>query len=77
MAVGKILPITATSSEAFESARDLSLADGDVFDCVLAYTAKGKVDAIWTEKTEHFKAYSFLGVENPLEWKWEEKLASG
>jgi len=73
VAIGKLLPNVATYVEAFESARDLSIVNGDVFDCVLAHTARGNVDTIWTENTQHFEEYAFLGVENPLEWKWEEK----
>jgi hypothetical protein len=73
VAIGKLLSTTATYGEAFESAGHLSTVNGDVFDCVLALTAKGKVDTIWTENTQHFKEYAFLSVENPLKWKWEEK----
>ena len=73
VAITKLLPIPAAYCETFESAEDLSIIDGDVFDCVLAHTAKGNADTIWTENVGHFKKYSFLSVENPLEWKWEEK----
>ena len=73
VAIGKLLPTTVTYSEAFESAKDLSVVDGDVFDCVLAHTARGNIDTIWTENTQHFKEYAFLSAENPLEWRWEEK----
>ncbi|KPV65381.1 MAG: hypothetical protein AOA65_0243 [Candidatus Bathyarchaeota archaeon BA1] len=73
VAIGKMLPNAATYSEAFESARDLSIVNGDVFDCVLAHTARGNVDTIWTENTPHFKEYAFLSAENPLEWRWEER----
>jgi len=40
---------------------------------VLAYTAKGNVDTIWTENKQHFEKYTFLSVENPLEWAWKEE----
>jgi len=73
VAITKLLPTSASYCETFGSAEELSVIDGDVFDCVLAYTAKGNVDTIWTENVGHFKRYSFIGVENPLEWKWEEK----
>jgi len=69
----KLLPSATTYRETFESAKHLSIVDGDIFDCVLAYTCKGNVDTLWTENTKHFKKYSFLKVENPLKWKWEEK----
>lgn len=73
VAVGKLLPDIAAYSEAFESAKDLSIVSGEVFDCVLALTARGKVDTIWTENTRHFKRYAFLNAENPLVWKWKEE----
>lgn len=73
VAITKLLPTSATYCETFESAGNLSVIDGDVFDCVLAYTAKGKADTLWTENVTHFKKYGFISVENPLEWRWEEK----
>lgn len=73
VAIGKLLPKAAAYIEAFESARNLSIVNGDVFDCVLAHTARGNVDTIWTENTRHFEEYAFISAENPLEWKWEEK----
>jgi len=73
VAVTKLLPDSAAYREAFESAEDLSVTDGDVFDCVLAHTAKGNADTVWTENIRHFKKYGFISVENPLKWKWEEK----
>jgi len=38
-----------------------------VFDCLLAYTARGRVDTIWTDNTKHFTAYPFLKTEPPLD----------
>ena len=73
VAFGKIYPSAAVYREAFESAKRLSIVDGDIFDCILAQTCKGNVDTLWTENTGHFKDYTFLKVENPLKWKWEEK----
>jgi predicted nucleic acid-binding protein len=73
VAITKLLPDSATYHETFESAEHLSVTDGDVFDCVLAHTARGNADIIWTENIRHFKKYGFISVENPLEWKWEEK----
>jgi predicted nucleic acid-binding protein len=70
---GKLPPSATTYRETFESAKHLSIVNGDIFDCVLAYTCKGNVDTLWTENTKHFKKYSLLKVENPLKWKWEEK----
>lgn len=71
--IEKLLPTATAYAEAFESARGLSLLNGDIFDCILAHTAKKNADTIWTENIQHFKEYAFLNVENPLEWRWEEK----
>lgn len=67
-----LLPTEEAYREALNTAGDWQVTGGDVFDCVLAYTARGRVDTIWTDNTKHFKAYSFLNVENPLEWEWKE-----
>lgn len=73
VAITKLVPSSDMYCKAFESAEELSITDGDIFDCVLAHTVKGNVDTIWTENVRHFKKYGFVGVENPFEWKWEEK----
>lgn len=73
VAIGKLIPIDEAYGETFKWVGELSTVDGEVFDCVLAYTAKGNVDTIWTENKQHFKKYTFLSVENPLEWTWEEE----
>jgi hypothetical protein len=73
VAITKLVPSSDMYCKAFESAEELSITDGDIFDCVLAHTGKGNVDTIWTENVRHFKKYGFVGVENPFEWKWEEK----
>lgn len=39
----------------------------EIFDCLLAVTAKENgVGMIYTENVDHFRAYGFLKVENPL-----------
>ena len=73
VAVTKLVPSSATYCKAFESADELSVVDGDVFDCVLAHTGKGNVDTIWTENVTRFEKYRFITAENPFGWKWEEK----
>ena len=73
VAITKLVPSSDMYCKAFESAENLSITDGDIFDCVLAHTVKGNVDTIWTENVRHLKKYGFVGVENPFEWKWEEK----
>jgi len=40
--IGKLFPTNAAYNETFESAASLSVTNGDIFDCVLAHTAKGK-----------------------------------
>jgi len=66
-AITKLLPTSATYCETFESAENRSVINGDVFDCALAYTAKGNIDTIWTENIRHFKDFNFISAENPLE----------
>ena len=74
MSFGKLLPSATAYRETFESAKHLSIVDGDIFDCVLAYTCMGNVDTLWTENTKHFKKYSFLKVENPLKMEMGRKI---
>jgi len=73
VAIGKLIPTVEAYGEAFKWVGELSTVDGEVFDCVLASTAKGNVDTIWTENKQHFEKYTFLSVENPLEWAWKEE----
>jgi len=67
-----LLPTEESYREALNTAEDRQTTGGDIFDCILAYTARGKVDTIWTDNTKHFTAYSFLKAENPLKWEWKE-----
>lgn len=67
-----LLPTEEAYREALKTAEDRQVTGGDIFDSILAYTARGKVDTIWTDNTKHFKAYSFLKAENPLKWEWKE-----
>ena len=67
-----LLPTKEAYREAFNTTDDRRIVGGDIFDCILAYTARGKVDTIWTDNIKHFEAYSSLKAENPLKWKWEE-----
>lgn len=73
VAIKKLPPTVDAYRETFKWAGETSIVDGEVFDCVLAYTAKRNVDTIWTENKQHFKKYAFLSVENPLEWTWKEE----
>ena len=67
-----LLPTSEAYREALNTAEDRQVTGGDIFDCILAYTARGKVNTIWTDNTKHFEAYSFLKTENPLTWEWKE-----
>ena len=70
----KILPPTEEAyGEAFDAGGERQTKGGDIFDAILAYTAKGRVDSIWTSNVSHFEPYTFLEHENPLTWSWEEK----
>jgi predicted nucleic acid-binding protein len=67
-----LLPTEEAYKEAMNTAEERQATGGDIFDCILAHTARGKVDTIWTDNTKHFTAYSFLKAENPLKWEWKE-----
>ena len=71
--IKKLLPAGITYDQAFYLAQDHLLTDGDVFDGILACTARMGANTIWTENVQHFTRYSFLNAENPLEWVWEER----
>ncbi|MGI0078658.1 MAG: PIN domain-containing protein [Nitrososphaerales archaeon] len=70
--IRKIFPQTATG-EAIEIAEKKSLRGPQIFDCLLAVTAKqNQIDRIWTENLSDFKYFEELvAVENPLEMEWE------
>ena len=55
--------------EALKYAAENDVKNGDVFDVVLAYTAKGKIDYLWTQNVSDFGNFEFLRVENPLEFE--------
>ena len=63
-----LLPTEETHREALNTAEDQQATGGDIFDRILAHTAKGKVDTIWTDNTKRFTSYLFLKTENPLKW---------
>ena len=67
-----LLPSEEAYREALNTAEDRQVTGGDISDCILAYTARGKVDTIWTDNTKHFAGYSFLRAEDPLKWGWKE-----
>ncbi|RLE62994.1 MAG: hypothetical protein DRJ38_08590 [Thermoprotei archaeon] len=58
--------------EALKYAVENNVKNGDIFDVVLAYTAKDEIDYLWTQNVSDFENFKFLKVENPLEFeiKW-------
>lgn len=65
--IEKIFPPVGTPGETLRIAGGMKLSRTEIFDCLLAVTARGNgVDTIYTENVDHFKAYGFLKVENPL-----------
>ena len=55
--------------EALKYAAENDVKSGDIFDVVLAYTANGEVDYLWTQNVSDFENFEFLRVENPLEFE--------
>ena len=49
--------------EALKYAAENDVKSGDIFDVVLAYTAKGEVDYLWTQNVSDFENFEFLRVE--------------
>lgn len=70
-AIQKLHPTLEDYRDAVLEAGKNGLKGGDFFDALLACTARGKVDVIWTENVEDFKPFKFIKTENPLEWSWE------
>ncbi|MEA2090696.1 MAG: PIN domain-containing protein [Thermoproteota archaeon] len=65
--IEKVNPTRMAQKEVFKFTKQLKLSKGEIFDCVLAVTAKeNDVEMIYTENVDDFKAYSFLKVSNPL-----------
>ncbi|MBS7247893.1 MAG: hypothetical protein QXW47_11170 [Candidatus Jordarchaeales archaeon] len=70
-AIRKLQPTIEDYREAVLEAERIGLRGGDFFDALLACTARGKVEFIWTENIKDFKQFKFVETENPLEWLWE------
>src|SRR3990170_4826603 len=65
--IEKVNPTPLAPKEVFRLAKEMKLAKGRIFDCVLAITAKeNKIEAIYTENVEDFKNYRFVKTVNPL-----------
>lgn len=67
-ALEKLTPTSMAFRGVLSLAERLELKGGDIFDCVLAITAKeNQVETLYTQNTDDFKGYQFLEVLNPLD----------
>lgn len=65
--IEKVSPTVIAPNEIFKLVKEMKLSRGEIFDCVLAVTAKeNKINAIYTENIIDFQRYSFLKTVNPL-----------
>jgi len=65
--IEKLSPSSQAPLQVFKLVKELKLSEAEVFDCVLAVTAKERnVEAIYTENVADFERYNFVKVSNPL-----------
>jgi predicted nucleic acid-binding protein len=65
--IKKIVSSESTASETFRQARKRKLSSAEIFDCVLAVTAKENgINVIYTENTRDFRNYDSIKAINPL-----------
>ena len=65
--IEKVASTQVTPSEVFKLAKELKLARGKIFDCIIAVTAKeNQIDTIFTENVDDFEKYGFIKVLNPF-----------
>jgi len=65
--IEKVNPTVLAPHEIFKLVKELKLSRGEIFDCVLAVTAKeNKISVIYTENVGDFRSYNFLKTVNPL-----------
>jgi predicted nucleic acid-binding protein len=65
--IEKLNPSDIVPIEVFKLAKTLKLSKAQIFDCILAVTAKeNKIKTIYTENTVDFKHYAFLEALNPF-----------
>jgi predicted nucleic acid-binding protein len=66
--IEKLNPSVVVPLEVFKLAKKQKLDRAEVFDCVLAVTAKENgVETVYTENVDDFKRYAFLKTLNPFE----------
>jgi len=65
--IEKLNPSGIAPIEVFKLTKELKLSRAEIFDCVLAVTAKeNDVEAILTENVADFKRYKFVKASNPF-----------
>jgi predicted nucleic acid-binding protein len=65
--IEKLNPSGIAPIEVFKFVKELNLSKAEIFDCVLAVTAKeNDVEGIFTENVEDFKHYKFVKAINPF-----------
>jgi predicted nucleic acid-binding protein len=65
--IEKINPSRTAPTEVFKLTKNLKLTKANIFDCILAVTAKeNDVETIYTENLADFKRYTFIKALNPL-----------
>ena len=66
--IEKLNPSAIAPFEVFKYVEELNLSKAQIFDCVLAVTAKeNNIDNISTENIADFKQYKFIKAVNPFE----------
>ena len=65
--IEKLNPSGIVPIEVFKFVKELNLSKAEIFDCVLAVTAKeNDIESIFTENVEDFKRYKFVKAVNPF-----------
>jgi predicted nucleic acid-binding protein len=65
--IEKLNPSGIAPIEVFKFVKELRLSRAEIFDCVLAVTAKeNDVETIYTENVADFKRYKFVKASNPF-----------
>ena len=71
--IRKIFPHEDAAKEAIEIAGKKTIRGPQIFDCLLAVTARhNHIDRIWTDNVSDLRHFEeFVPVENPLAMEWE------
>jgi len=65
--IEKLNPSGIAPIEVFKFVKELNLSKAEIFDCVLAVTAKeNDIESIFTENVADFKRYKFVNAVNPF-----------